>query len=202
MKTIQKTIAILSIIILIFSCSKDDEPTPTPIAVVYPEENPLPIFLTTTGFNQQILEGTSSANSESGFSFRPMVKGKINALVIKSHRINIIRVTIWNKLTETVLRTELVDVSAANTEIIKIITPLELEINKEYVITMNNKYWSDRSRTDSGVITYPITAGNISITGSRIIVDGLNQTFPSQALLTSYKGDCSFIFQQTASFTN
>ena len=198
MKTTKiKLLIILLLASFTHSCNKDDDTVTAPIPVIYAEENPLTGFLTTSGLNQQSLEGTGLSNSESGFSFRPTVKGKINALVLKSHRIYSTRVTIWNKLTETILRTEMVNINVANAEVIIPITPLELEINKEYVISINSKYWFERSRTDSGVISYPISAGNISITGCRRISDGLNQTFPSQALTTSYIGDCSFKFQRT-----
>ena len=198
MKTTKiKLLIILLIASFTHSCSKDDEKILAPIPVVYEEENPLTRFLTTSGLDQQSYEVNGLSNQEAGFSFRPTVKGRINALVLKSHRTYITRVTIWNKLTETVLRTELVNINVANADVIIQIPPLELEINKEYFISINNKYWFERYRTDAGVINYPISAGNISITGCRRIHDGINQTFPSQALTNSYKGDCSFKFQRT-----
>lgn len=186
---------ILLLVVFSISCNKDDDPAPIP--VVYEEENPLAGYLATSGFDQATISLISDANSESGFSFRPTVKGKINALVLKGRGIEMIRVTIWDKMTEAILRTETINLNATNTEIVKVITPLELVINKEYVITMNARGYYNRMRIDRAATSYPIVSGNISVTGCRYINDGINQTFPANAYTTQYKGDCSFKFQRT-----
>lgn len=69
----------------------------------------------------------------SALFFPPNVNGKIKAITAKIPDIsNTLRVTIWDYDTKTVLRTEIVNVSVANTLVTKAITELALVKDKKY----------------------------------------------------------------------
>jgi hypothetical protein len=194
MKTVQKTLAFITLLFL-FSCSKDDDPIT--IIPIYFEENPLQSFLTTTGFNQQtMVQTTTSGELLAGISFKPTVKGKINSLLVQLPVINNnLEVSIWDDTTGNLLRQEIVNVSSANTQIEKQITPLQLEKDKIYVISMQTNTAFVRYKTDQSNASFPITAGNIQVLSYR---EGTNlTTIPTSNYYNLYAGDCIFKFQQT-----
>jgi PBP1b-binding outer membrane lipoprotein LpoB len=192
MKTLKTILTVLSLFLLISSCSKDDDPTP----VNYSEENPLQEFLTKTGFYQETMEQTATGELLAGLSFIPKVKGKINSLLVKIPAINSnLKVTIWDKTSGTLLRQEIVNVSSADTEIMKEITPLQLEKDKTYVISMQTNKAYVRYKTDQTNAPFPVTAGNIQVLS---YIEGINlSTIPNANYYNLYAGDCSFKFQQT-----
>lgn len=193
MKTLQK-VSILILLLFLTSCSKDDDPTPN--VPVYNEENPLQSFLTTTGFNQQTMVQTATNDLLAGLSFKPTVTGKINSLLVKLPVINNnLKVSIWDNATGNLLRQEIVNVTSANTEITTQITPLQLEKDKIYVISMQTNTAFVRYRTDQTNASFPITAGNIQILSYR---EGTSMTtIPADNYYNLYAGDCIFKFQQT-----
>ena len=193
MKTIKTTIAILAIAILAISCSKDDEPTPV---VVIPEQNPLAGYLTASGFDQKLTNRVDSGDYEFGYSFTPLVNGTITAIVAKIPDTHIgMRVTIWDKVAGTVLRTETIDVATAGVEVTKAITALSLIKDKEYFITFNSNDWYDHRKTDGTAVTYPFTVGDIKVTGYSFAL-GTAQAIPNSPQTTYYAGDVSFKFQK------
>lgn len=193
----KKIVSIISILaFVIFSCSKNDPKEPV-VPVVYPEENPMMVYMTASGFGQSTASFLNLNDNEMGFSFRPEVTGKINAVLVKIPVINnAVRVTIWDKTSKIILRTETVDVTTANTEITKIITPLYLTKKREYLISINTNSWYTHTKTDGSTTIYPIIAGNITITGSQSHSD-ITQTLPNVGWFDFYRGDVSFVFQQT-----
>ncbi|MFM9988732.1 hypothetical protein [Flavobacterium sp.] len=193
MKTIKTTIAILAIAILAISCSKDDEPTPV---VVIPEQNPLAGYLTASGFDQKLTNRVDSGDYEFGYSFTPLVNGTMTAIVAKIPDTHIgMRVTIWDKIAGTVLRTETIDVATAGVEVTKVITALSLIKDKEYFITFNSNDWYDHRKTDGTAVTYPFTVGDIKVTGYSF-ASGTAQAIPNSPQTTYYAGDVSFKFQK------
>lgn len=186
----------LTTVFFILSCSKDDDGG-TPQPKVYAEENPFDVYIEKTGFGEYSSHAVNaSMNYEFGLTFSPNVKGTINAITVKLPDINSnLRVTIWDYIAETVLRTEMVNVSATNTLITKKIEKLVLEKDKKYVITMNSNDWYDRYRLNSSEAPYPITAGNIKIWDHRY-TGGNAQVFPTAVVLNYNSGDLSFNFQQ------
>jgi len=189
----KKTIVLSAIILSLFSCSKDDEAT-TP--VTYQEENPIPTFLVNSGFNfSRSTISLSSPTFESGFSFIPKVKGKITAIVAKFHVVNPnLRVTIWDKATGNAIVTNYMNISSTNTEYKTPINEVVLQKDKEYVFSIKNEYFFSYRKQNSAIQTYPVTAGNIQITGS---LYGDNNSMPNFSNSNSFVGDYSFIFQQT-----
>jgi hypothetical protein len=189
--TMKKTIIVVAIIFSLFSCSKDDEATP----VTYQEENPIPTFLANSGFNfSRATTSLGSSTYETGFSFIPKVKGKITAIVAKLHVANPnLRVTIWDKATGTAIVTNYMNISSANTEVRTSITEVVLQKDKEYVFSIKNYYFYNYQKQNIADQVYPITAGNISITGS---LYGDN-SMPNVLISNLFRGDYSFIFQQT-----
>jgi hypothetical protein len=186
------SIALMSIVFLT-SCSKDDEPTP----VTYQEENPLIGYLTNGGINGAVIDVVDGTTSEIGNEFTPLVNGKINAITVSLPAVNTdLRVTIWNATTQTVIRTEYVNVSTAATQITKNITAIPLQKDSKYAITMNTNNWYFRDKSNGTQIAYPITSGNI-----RFESFGYTETpgliYPQQFSNDYYNGDLSFIFQQT-----
>ncbi len=187
-----KTIVAITATLFLFSCSKDDD-RPN-----YSEENFLSGFLTNSGFSATTNSYINAGNYEFGLEFTPLVKGKITSLKIKLPEVNnALRVTIWDKstATATVVRTETVNVTAANTEQSFDITDLELTANHQYAITMNSNDWYDRRRTDASNATYPITSGNIRIDSYKYS-SGSAQTYPTTLILNYYAGDISFNYLQ------
>lgn len=185
-----KTILVL-LAITVSSCSKDDGPN-------YSEENFLSGFLTNSGFSAVTDSSVNSGDYEFGLEFTPLVKGKITSLKVKLPASNsALRVTIWDKstATATVIRTETVNVTAADTEQGFDIADLELQANKQYAISMNSNDWYNHRRTGNTDVTYPITSGNIRIDNYKWI-SGTTQTYPTNIALSYYAGDVSFNFIQ------
>jgi hypothetical protein len=162
----------------------------------FPEVNPLAGYLAASGFDEDFDAIVDGLTFEMGISFIPKVDGQIKAVVVKVPDDKVdLRITIWDKNTATVLRTINVDV-AANTELTESITPLSLEKDKEYFITMNTNDYFYRTRDDLAAVTYPFVVGDISIT-SYSFESGLGQIMPTDDFyFENYSGDLSFVFQE------
>jgi len=184
---------VFTLLVFVIACKKNDNPAP-----VYAEENPLNGFLSASGYNQvQISRINDAFTYETGFSFKPLVKGKISSIYALIPAPNSsLRVTIWETATKTVVRTEILNVTSANVPVIKSITPLELTKDKEYVISMNTDDFYFRERTNGQAAVYPVQVGNISVTDYRERI-GTAQIFPEGVQPDYYYGNCSFVFQQT-----
>ena len=195
MKNLKNILSLLAIAIFTISCSSDDDKP----GVTFTEENPLDLYLAGTGFNQKAVEVKNSGIYEYGFSFKPTVTGKINALIVKLPDVNpSVRITIWDATTKTVIKSETLNVTTANVTVEKAITPIALQKDKEYFFTINSDDWINRTKTDGSAATYPIVAGNITITGYAYIASTAEETvFPTNARNTYYAGDMTFKFQQT-----
>ncbi|WP_395051999.1 DUF4082 domain-containing protein [Flavobacterium sp.] len=194
MKTIKKTsLLILFLGITLVSCNKDDSPSPT----VYPEENFLPSLLSSNGLSETT-PVINDSQYEIGISFKPKVNGKINAIVIKIPDVqSAVRVTIWDKQTATVIKTEFIDCNSAGVEYSKVISDLNVTKDKEYLISMNTNDYFIHKKLDNSSFTYPIISNNITITGSYSLLGAL-QTMPTAANpLIFFVGDLSFNFKQT-----
>ena len=196
MKTLKTIIALFTISIFTISCSSDDDKTEE---VKYAEENPLDAYMAGSGFSQKAVDVKNSGIYEYGFSFKPTVTGKINALIVKIPDVNTaLRITLWDAATKTVIKSETVNVATANVTVEKAITPIALTKGKEYFFTVNSDDWINRTKTDGSAATYPIVAGNITITGYAYISSTAAETlFPTNARNTYYAGDMTFKFQQT-----
>lgn len=188
-----KLITAIFAVVTLIGCKKDDD---TP-AKVYAEENPLGAYLQNSGFNQKTTNIAAGYVSEFGYTFKPKVKGKINAFTFKiPYNMTNARVTIWNADSKTVLRTIIVPNVIANAEIRQNIDALTLDTSSKYTITTNGKFYYERTKTDGSVTVYPIDAGNISILGYGY-TNTAAQTFPIFTSTSYYGGDLSIVFQQT-----
>jgi hypothetical protein len=196
MKTLKNILTLFAIAIFAVACSSDDN-TPDPIK--YNEENPLDAYMAASGFSQKAVDVKNSGIYEYGFSFKPTVTGKINAILVKIPDVNAaLRVTLWDAATKTVIKSETLNVATANVTVEKMISPILLTKNKEYFFTVNSDDWINRTKTDGSAATYPIVAGNITITGYAFISSTAAETlFPTSARNTYYAGDMTFKFQQT-----
>lgn len=177
MKNTFKKIAAIALLSIAFltSCSKDDEPTP----VTYQEENPIPTFLINSGFNSSMATIAPGGNMESGFGFIPRVKGKIKTIKVKLHVPNSnLRVTLWDKATGQPVATNYMNIASAGVEVTMPITEIVLQKDKEYVFSIQSGYYYQYQKAGAAIQTYPVTAGNISITGS---FDG-NNNMPTFAV--------------------
>ena len=191
-----KSALLLSLSLSVTNCSKDDAPASTPPVVIAPLQDPLPGFLIASGFNQKTSNFINSVDYEFGYSFIPLVNGKMTAIVVKIPDASLgMRVTVWDKLAGTAIRTETFDVTTANVEVTKQITALDLVKDKEYLITMNTNDWYRRSKTNDAAVTYPFTVGDIKITAYSF-KDGTAQAMPVTSISSNYAGDCSFKFQK------
>jgi len=194
MKTLKTIFSLLTIAIFTISCSGDDDN-----GVSYSEENPLDLYLSASGFSQKAVDQKNVGIYEYGFSFKPKVTGKINALIVKIPDVNpALRLTIWDAATKTVIKSEILNVTTANVTVEKAISPIALEKDKEYFFTINSDDWINRTKTDGSAATYPIVAGNITITGYAYSSSTAEETiFPTNVRNTYYAGDMTFKFQQT-----
>lgn len=197
MKTINKNISsilILVMMVFLFSCKNDNTAAPT-TTVVYQEENPLTSFLATTGLNLIASPFSNTTAFEMGYAFKPKVRGIIKGLTVKLPYVNgSLKVTIWDKVTATVVRSTYVNVATANQDISVTIPNLELTQNTDYVISMYTNMFYNHKRTDNANVVFPVDAGNISITGS---YTNAITSMPATTNASSFCGDFSFIFQQT-----
>ena len=104
-----KILLLFTMGIFLTNCSKDDDP---PAAVLAPLQDPLAGYLTATGFSEKTDNFINSGDYEFGYSFIPLVNGKITDIVAKLPEARLaMRVTIWDKLAGSVLRTETIDVT-------------------------------------------------------------------------------------------
>lgn len=195
MKDLKTILTVLLIAVSTVSCSSDDDKD----AVKYNEENPLDAYMAGSGFSQKAVDVKNSGIYEYGFSFKPTVAGKINSLIVKIPDVNpTLRVTLWDAATKTVIKSETINVATANVTVEKAISPIALTKDKEYFFTVNSDDWINRTKTDGSAATYPIVAGNITITGYAYISSTAAETiFPTNARNTYYAGDVTFKFQQT-----
>lgn len=192
MKIIKNLLGISILSVVFFSCSKDDDNSTSAPAIV--EQNPLSGYLSTTGFNQKTTNYVNSGDYEFGITFIPLVNGKITTLMTKIPDVHTsMRITIWDKATATILRTELIDVTSSGVEISKAISPLDLVKDKEYMITYNSNDWYDRRKTDGSNATYPVTVGDIKIM-SYAYKSGTAQVLPDVVPGNYYAGDLTFKF--------
>jgi len=187
---------LLAIAAIVMSCD-DDKPL-VPFVNAWPEENPLPGYMQTTQFYQDETIYKDKPQNEIGFAFKPSVKGNLTALLIKMpDTCKIVRVTVWDKDTATPILTENVDVTAAGVAIKHTIAPLALEKDKAYAITMNVNDWYNRRRFDISSMPFPVTSGNIIVTGSGW-GSGSAQVLPENMSRPNYyDGDISFMFRRT-----
>jgi hypothetical protein len=165
---------------------------------IYPEIDPLAGFLDVSGFIGQTEAIFDDNDTELGFSFIPTVSGQINAIVAQLPATNsALRVTIWDYETETPIKTVTVNVASPNTPVTVEITPLVLEKNKEYFISMNSSEWYSRRRIDGEPVDYPLSVGDFMIT-SYAFIEGDDQAFPATTSTIYYGGDISFLYQEIA----
>ena len=190
MKTLNfKTIIIIAICTLAFSCKKKE--------TAYPVENPLAAYMASLS---DITPATvNSLNSEFGLTFTPKEKGNLNGIQVKLPAVNnALRVTIWDAATKANLRTELVDVTTINTVITKNITALALEKDKQYTITMNTgQYYYYGSSGGAALTTYPLTIGNIIFNNFIYFPATTLAEYPTIISPGEYAGELNVVFQQT-----
>lgn len=193
MKTFKlKTLLILCVAALAVSCNKDDNDP-----IVYPQENPLQGFYTTSGFDEETSTTTDALlPRETGFRFRPTVTGAITALTVRIPDVNNnLRVTIWDADTHEVVKVETFNITSSGVAVTKTIPALGLVKDKEYMITMNTADYYVHEKTDGSDAEYPYTVGNIQVTGSGYAT-GSDQAYPN-AFPTNYtNGDLTFTFQR------
>src|SRR6218665_185297 len=192
-------------ILCLFSCSDDDNANQNPgPMVVFPAEpsiageNPMPSFFSATGFGQMNTAYIDFDDHDLGFSFVPNTIGKINAFLVKLPQMNDhVRITVWDKETATLLRTEYMDVISVNSYVTLEIKPLALQKDKEYVVSITNDDFIICKKQENGPdVTYPVAVGNITITGS--IRQLSNATaMPDTYVQNSIGGICSFLFEKT-----
>ena len=191
MKTYKLTIAILIIFYFTSACSKDEPNAPVE---VFPEQNPLPSYLAFTGFNLAIPMNGSYA--EFGYSFIPLVNGKITAIVVKTPNPNAaMRITFWDKSTGTPVRTQILNIPTAGVELIQPISALDVVKDKEYLISLNSNDWYVHKKSSGLAASYPFIIGDIKITGYSYKF-GTAQEMPNTPSNFFYEGDCSFKFQK------
>lgn len=193
MKTVKRMLAVLALIALTVSCSNDND---TPAKTGYTEQSPLQGYLTATGFNQKLIEINNSPSIyEHGFSFKPKVTGKMTAIIAKLPDDVNVRVTIWDKQAGIPYRTGILNITQSAVEFTQAVD-IDLVKDKEYMITVNSNDWYIHSKTDNSATVYPLTVGDIEITGFAYKA-GSAQAMPDGFVMNYCLGDLSFKFLQT-----
>ena len=106
------------------------------------------------------------------------------------------RITIWDKNTQIVLKTIVVPFVWSEAPVKHKIESLKLSKGQEYFISMSTNSWYKHQKEDNTDATYPITVGNISITGYATYT-GAEQIMPTAEGFNRYSGDVGFYFVRT-----
>ena len=197
MKKIFLITAVLCSFFLSVSCSKDDDPTPTP--VTYQEENFLSSFLSQSNYSQNTTEFTG-ADRESGTEFTPLVNGKLKTIKIRLSQVianTPTRLTLWDAVTQVPIKTFYIQAQTAGVEATLDVSPtVQLEKNKKYCLSIQHRSLYSRNANNHTEAVFPINCNNIQI--NRITYNlTTNQTYPNTTSSDRYWGDYSFVFQQT-----
>lgn len=196
MKIVKTILAILVPTFLFISCNNDDATPLTPVAPAPVAQNPFPGYLAATGFNQnQNVVSNAATYYEYGFSFKPKVTGKITAIVAKLPDDVNVRVTIWDKQAGIPYKTGILNVTQTAIEFTQVVD-IDLVKGKEYMITVNSNDWYTHAKSDASETTYPLTVGNIEVTGYGY-KEGSAQEMPNTFVTNYCLGDLSFKFLQT-----
>lgn len=194
---ISKAVLIFVLLLIISSCRKDDDPEPIPPPTVYPVENPMAAFMASLSDTTPNI--VNAASYEIGLVFTPKVKGNLNAIQVKLPTTNnLLRVTLWDSATNTIISTEIVDVNTANTVITKNIAPLPLVKDKQYTLTMKSaSYFYYGSAAGPALTSYPLTIGNVIFNNFIYSPAGTPATYPTTISPSEYAGELNIVFQQT-----
>ena len=181
---------------ILLGCKKDK----TEQDIVYSEENTFENLRTSIAQNSTINNVLNSAYYfEVGSSFKSLVKGNIKTLYVRiPDTSSILIVTIWDKSTQAKLLQTTVNITNSNTERVLDITPIAIEPNKEYIISMKTNDYYLYKKSGSTLISYPFTSGNIIYTAT-VSADPLTPgVMPTTAFNQgTYFGEVHFKFQQT-----
>jgi hypothetical protein len=154
------------------------------------ETNFLGDYLQKTKFENKVTSIKDGTSAEAGLFFTPTANGKITKLKVKIPDVNsALKITIWQGT--TIVKTETVNVTKADTEQVFDIADISLTSGKEYAITMNSGDWYKRNITDESNVTYPITSGFFKINAFKK-TDSTTPTLPTTTIANAYYGDLSF----------
>lgn len=196
MKTFKIIFVLLTFSFLVISCSSDNNESE---AVVYNEENPFDVYMSISGFRETTAVVRKAGFFEMGFSFIPIVNGKINSFAVRTPDVNnALRITLWDAETKKNIKSETIDVSAVNVFIEKAVAPITLMKGKEYFLSINTDDYYLRKNGTGADVSFPIVAGNIIVTGNAYTSNtGIVISYPINSTKNYYTGDITFKFQQT-----
>lgn len=180
------------IIFITTTCSHRDDPQPPP--KTYPLENPLQKFYFEAGLDKE--ESLVGFSYEYGLVFSPQVKGEITAFTARLTFKEKARVTLWDYNTRAVIATAIVDVPDKDKVATTEITPVPLEKDKKYLISINSGYYYRRTKSTGVNVPYPVIAGNFIFHSFNLLKVNA-QTFPTDTATDYTAGDVSFNFRQT-----
>ncbi|SCY48389.1 DUF4082 domain-containing protein [Flavobacterium caeni] len=185
------TLAALLFAAMTIGCSSDDDNT-TYVPQVFEEENTHDLLYSGDIFNAPI----SSAGEnviETGFEFKPKHNGTISKLTVKLAAPDpTTTVTLWDHETREILRTQTVNVSAASTLMEIDITPLAVEKDHLYTVSVETNALFSRT-LKTGTIP-PIEVGSITVTRMVNTDDEFSYPVDSYGVLF---GDVGFKFKRS-----
>jgi len=187
------TLKIYSVIIafaaMTIACSKDDAPT----APAFTEQNTYQLMLDKQNFNS-ITPSFGATELEAGIMFKPLAKGKITKFIVKLPAANAnLAVNVWDITNGNLIKTEVVNVDVASTEKTFAITPIALEKDVQYAITMRTYDTYESKRVGTDPLPFPFNCGSIQVTGFAL---SQAHQFPG-AFGNTYYGNVGFKFIQT-----
>lgn len=185
MKTIFKIMVSIILILGFVSCSNDDNSGKSL------QNNILENFLNDVNYENSFIVTNGDAY-EMGLGFKPTKKGNIKVFKIKIPTSKSIRVTLWEKQSQNIIFSTTIE-TEAETWIKKEINSIPLEVNKEYILSMNIVDWYDYGNNNA--IDFPVSSGDFIFTN--FYYRGTNQQlFPNLSNNPRYWGMLDFEFQQ------
>jgi hypothetical protein len=178
------------------SCKKSNTDV---AAIVYPKEATYQNFIADVAQNSTLQSVTNASQFfENGVAFKTLVTGQIKTLYVKIPDTSAaLLITIWDKTTQAKIFQTTVAIAISNTEKAVDISPIVIEKNKEYVISIRTNDYYLRKKTGGTLINYPFISGNVIYTAT------MNDNASMQAFPNVYYNQGSFFsevyfkFQQT-----
>jgi hypothetical protein len=210
MRNLKTTLTLLTILfftssLLLVSCSKKDDATKTN---PFPEENPMPEFLKTTGLGENNYidkyDINPNGNYSYGYRFKTKVNGKINSLVIKLPLSDGgVEVKVYKFSSKALLIDKSVIVPTNNLEVVVPIPSVNILKDEDYIIIMKTISAFRHARTNSEQVGLPVDIKNIQINGvytgstATVLTDLFSNISYYNVSVGYFLGDVSFNFQQT-----
>lgn len=187
------TMALFAIVV---SCTKNNVPNK-----LIKTEMPLQSLVNNNYFD--FLISNRDTTQELGYRFSTNKPGKISSLGAYTPSKGNYRVTLWDNATKTLIDSTIIQVIDSAKFTYKTINPIVIEANKDYVISLTNRYTRSYFvllRKNSVFSPTPVNIGGITIKKGVVeFLPNINISFPTeeQTITTRLNGIPDFVFEPT-----